>query len=119
MPRYLADASLVFVIALGLTMQSQAADGTESLQSNPFSQPLVDEKVPEKARVAADLLELRGIMVAGASSQANIGGVILSVGEEIEGHELVSVDHQHVVLVKNGVRKVLVMDADNRGSENE
>jgi hypothetical protein len=119
MSRYLIDASLVFFIALGLIMQSQAADGTESLQSNPFSQPLVEEKIPEKPQDAADLFELRGIMVAGSSSQANIGGVILSIGEEVEGHELVSVDQQHVVLVKNGVKKVLVMNVDKRDSGNE
>lgn len=65
------------------------------IEHNPFQRP------PElQARASASegptlmakgALELRGVLVAGSDSQANINGHIMKLGEEFDGYRLVSV----------------------------
>jgi hypothetical protein len=117
MSRRLADACLAVVLVLGCHQQGHAGDGSGDLKSNPFDQPAPVEKVPVETPAAVNVLELRGIMIAGSRSQANIGGVIISIGEEIDGYKLLSVKPQHVVLVKNGVQKILAVDARDRSTK--
>ncbi len=48
--------------------------------------------------------------MAGSDPMANISGVILEVGDEVNGHRLVSVGEWEVILEKDGVRKMLTVD---------
>jgi hypothetical protein len=102
------------VLVPGYHPQGHAAEIRGDLKSNPFEQPAPAEKVADKVQETAKALELRGIMIAGPRSQANIGGEIIAIGEEIDGYRLVSVKQRHVVLIRNDVKKILAVDADGQ-----
>ena len=65
-------------------------------------------KVADK-RPAADM-QLRATIVAGSRSQANIGGVIVGLGEGVNGYRLTEVHARRVVLEQNGTRKEIMID---------
>lgn len=85
------------------------------LRTNPFIQPNLMAGPGEQAGAAskesdpADMV-LRGTLMAGSDPMANISGVILEVGDEVNGHRLVSVGEWEVILEKDGVRKMLTVD---------
>jgi hypothetical protein len=118
MSRQNAIVELSIVVVMSLFSQSHATENTGTLQTNPFSNPYISEIETTndhvKAASPAITLELRGTMVAGTNSQANIGGTILAIGEDIEGYKLVSVKQRHVVLDKNGAQKTLSLDQNDR-----
>ena len=108
---------LSIALAMCLLSQAHAADTVATLKTNPFHNPYIKEMktaAPAKKARAAVVHELRGTMTAGASSQANIGGVILTLGEAIDGYKLVAVKQRHVVLDKDGTQKTLSLDTDER-----
>lgn len=119
MSRRLAGVCLAVLLLPGYYLQCHAAERAGDLKSNPFARPAPVEKVPVETPAAVNVLELRGIMIAGPRSQANIGGEIIAIGEEIDGYKLVSVRQQHVVLIKNDVKKILVVDAGGRSASND
>jgi hypothetical protein len=85
------------------------------LNSNPFSQPDVENgagkrRGPEKERPEPKELVLRGTLTAGSDPLANISGVIIEIGGEVDGYRLISVGEREVMLEKNGVRRTLRMD---------
>lgn len=120
MSRHPAMVSLSIAVAMCLCSLAHATDNTGTLQTNPFSNPYIDEMETAKdtARKAppATVHELRGTMMAGTSSQANIGGIIVTLGEDIDGYKLLSVQQHYVILDKNGAQKTLSLDPDDRNS---
>ena len=54
--------------------------------------------------------ELKGIMLAGPASHADLDGRLLALGEEIYGYTLVAVEPRRVILLKDGVREVVSFD---------
>ncbi len=118
MPRQNTMVSLSVALAMCLLSQACAADTVATLQTNPFSNPYIGEREVTKDTVKKTppptVHELRGTMTAGANSQANIGGVILTLGEAIDGYKLVAVKQRYVVLDKDGTQKTLSLDADAR-----
>jgi hypothetical protein len=84
------------------------------LRTNPFNQPNLMAGPGEQAVAAgkesdpADMV-LKGTLVAGSDPMANISGVILEIGDEVNGHRLVSVGEWDVILEKDGVRKMLTV----------
>jgi len=117
MPRQNTRVSMSIVVVMSLFTQVHASDNPRALQTNPFSNPHISENetTNDQAKTAIPpvVLELRGTMIAGSNSQANIGGTILAIGEDIEGYTLVSVKQRHVVLEKNGAQKTLSLDPDD------
>ncbi len=113
--------NLSIIASICFFTQSHAAEeNTGTLHTNPFSNPYISEMdkagTQRKTDFPANALELRGTMVAGANSQANIGGKIIAIDEEIEGYKLVSVKQRYVVLDKNGTQKTLSLDPDDVGA---
>jgi hypothetical protein len=90
--------------------------GDVVLKTNPFMTPLETDgngaNKPGVAAVPLPAMELRGIMVAGPYSLADIGGEVLAIGQEIQGYRLVTIQPRHVVLEKNDSRKILSIDKD-------
>jgi hypothetical protein len=87
------------------------------LKTNPFLKPVSPDVVQDAGsqdddrRVAE--MELRATMVAGKRSQANIGGVVIGLGEEINGYRLEEIHPLHVVLDRDGARKeIRIANAD-------
>ena len=93
-------------IPLFLLLLPAAADAAELLKRNPFTVPIeLEEGAPIAAQAPPQrqALELRAtLVVPGGRSAANLGGSILSVGEEIAGYRLVSVSQGEAVLEKEG-----------------
>ena len=85
------------------------------LRTNPFLQPSLKATPVEQEGAGglqthtADLV-LRGTLMAGSDPMANIGGVILEIGGEVNGYRLVSVGERKVIVEKDGVRKTLTID---------
>ena len=123
MPRKNTIAALPLAVAMSLLSQAHATDATGTLRTNPYSNPYIGEmettKDVERKAPPASVHRLRGTMTAGASSQANIDGIILAIGEDIDGYTLVSVELREVVLDKDGEQKILSLDLDDRNPGSE
>jgi len=108
------DARIVLLmIAVMTATAAQAADKYAALRTNPFISPgnirdTQSHKAAEKSK-AADM-ELRATVVAGSRSQADIGGVIVGLGEDVNGYRLAEVHARRVVLEQNGTRKEITID---------
>jgi len=109
---------------LGASASAAVPGERQELRINPFmkpdltSEPDVSGADSIEERDPADL-ELRGTLMAGSDPMANIGGVILEVGEEVDGYRLVSIDEREVVLEKGSVRKTLTMDDGESNTRND
>jgi hypothetical protein len=56
-------------------------------------------------------------VVAGQQSLANISGVVVSLGEEINGFKLVSIKQREAILLRNNDRRVLSVDDGIEGGQ--
>jgi len=59
------------------------------------------------APVAAWAPHLRGLMVAGKRSMVDLEGVMLTLGDSVDGYRLIKVGEREAVFVKKGVQVVL------------
>lgn len=80
------------------------------LKRNPFKPP--DLGVENPAGPVAPAAQpwhpvLKAVLVNGSRSMANVGGVILRVGETIDGNRLVEVQPRSAVFERNGKRTIL------------
>lgn len=114
MSRQAAITTLVACVLAGLASLSRAEETRNVLQTNPFERPAIEEKqatvAMNSSQTPARALKLRATMVAGADSLANIGGMIIGIGQEIDGYQLLSVREREVILGKNGSTKTLSVD---------
>ena len=105
------------LVCASLATASACADTQlATLKTNPFLQPadLSAAPVNRGSEQQAAEMALRATMVAGAHSQANIGGVIIGLGEAVNGYTLAEVHARHVVLERDGSRKeIRIDDSDN------
>ena len=109
----------IFVLAgMLVVMNCQAEQRYASLRTNPFAVPAdMSATVQNKRAVSNDAveMELRATMVAGPDSQANIGGTIVGLGDQVNGYRLAEVHVRHVVLERDGASKEIRID-DNDGT---
>jgi hypothetical protein len=116
--------ALVFAGLGCLALACQAAAGSAGiLHKNPFAHPLPEssQPVPGAANPAPEVpvpLELRGTMLAGADSLANIGGLILGIGQEVDGYRIVAIHERQVVVEKNGEQRTLSVDNEDVETRN-
>jgi len=92
------------------------------LQSNPFARPFVEKSTKAKPILAPEPSSLkdfglRATMVTKGASFANVGGMILGIGEEIEGYRLVSVEDQKAVFSKGDEFITLTLDSESGHEE--
>lgn len=103
-------------LLVGVMLASASTYAMEvQLKTNPFERPVMSDSAadqPLPAKEPAADMALRGTMAAGRYSLADIGGEILSIGEEVNGYTLVAVHEHQVVLQKNDIQKTLSMDVD-------
>ena len=88
-----------------------AADGP-ALRHDPFARPVEPAATagqPAAAPPAPWQPTLRGVLLAGLGSLANVDGTLVAIGEKIEGHRLLSVSDHQAVFEKDGRRLVLDM----------
>lgn len=110
---------VAMLIVVCLTQTCHAAE--QLLSTNPFAIPVdtpviqsvsspVEQETPVK-------LVLRGTIVSGQQSLANISGVIVSLGEEVNGYKLVGVQQREVVLLRDNSRRILSVDDEQEGGQ--
>jgi len=97
----------ILLLAVTLLHGSVHAAGTDvPLRFNPFVRP--DDVIGGAGSAAAvgdASMELRGVMLAGERSLANIGGKIVGIGQDINGYRVIAVNENMVVLDRDGMRK--------------
>lgn len=89
---------------LSLALASASAADGPALRHDPFARPVEAAATPPAAPWQPTL---RGVLLAGQGSLANVDGTLVAIGEKIEGHRLVSVSDRQAVFEKDGRRLVL------------
>ncbi len=104
--------------ALCAALLAAVSAGAEvELRVNPFERP---ELTPEAAAPGESALAtnapwrpvLRGTLVAGSGSLANLGGTVLGLGEEVHGYRLREVRTFEAVFDKGDATLVLPVESD-------
>lgn len=90
------------------------------LRVNPFERPDLSEAVDARSDAGADGQArwrpvLRGTLVAGSGSLANLGGTVLGLGEEAHGYRLREVRTFEAVFDKGDATLVLPVESDPEG----
>jgi len=112
---------VLLMIGIMTATAGQAADQYAALRTNPFVKPVNIEDTPSDKRAAkppAAAMQLRATVVAGSRSQANIGGVIIGLGEDVDGYRLTEVHARRVVLERDGTRKEIMIDESDKTKRN-
>jgi hypothetical protein len=116
---------LALLLLAGILPQviSYASDAdTVMLQTNPFLRP-TNEQINSgnsnstSNKTPAGSMRLRGIMRANSNSVANIDGEIISIGQQIQGYTLISIQQRHIVLDRNGTQVTLSIDNETGGND--
>lgn len=119
MAKLSAKQLLAMVVVLSATQVNHAGQSVHALKINPFARPLESQadraqSLPSEQAGTVPFV-LRGTMVAGQQSLANISGVIVALGKEINGYRLVAIHQREVVLMKGDERRILSVDNKDEG----
>jgi hypothetical protein len=91
----------------------RAEEAPPVLEHDPFQPParlreaVSGNTAPRAATASAG--NLLATVVAGDDSMANVGGVTVKLGEELDGYRLVEVSERRAVFERDGKRRVLRM----------
>jgi hypothetical protein len=106
-------------VLMCITQVCHAGENVQVLKTNPFMIPAGYQEqfyTPSQVKQEQSVpFVLRGTMVSGKRSLANINSVILSLGDEIDGYKLVAIQQREVVLLKNNNRRILSIDEAKEG----
>jgi hypothetical protein len=112
-----AGAALA-ALALAAGIPAWAADGLDAhkLRRDPFDPQRTGRTDARPAQADSSAApwrpQLRAVLVAGDQSMANVGGIIVKQGGQVDGFRLLEVKERTAVFVRNGVRLTLSMDRD-------
>lgn len=112
--------------AAALAVCAPAAGQGPLLQHDPFVRPALggfgQPRSPAAAapRPAASgelrpRFQLNAVLAAGSNSIANVDGVMVRVGESVQGYRLVAVQDRSAVFEKNNARHTLTLQGGARG----
>ena len=109
----------VLYLSAGLAcLPGLAPAQADGLKHDPFARPVLAPRPAPAAPVPGDSVkapvpepvwkpELRAVMVAGPKSIVNVAGVLVRIGEQIDGYRLVEVHEETAVFVNNKKRVTL------------
>ena len=102
---------LSVLVGLVLAVVGANAAGYETLRHNPFEQPdLTDALQDRPGNAQANVrMELRGTVVDGRDSLANIGGEYYRLNHEISGYRIIRIENGSVTLSRGGDETVLTL----------
>ncbi len=108
-------------ITVLLSAQAGATEPQVELQRNPFERPATEELTANAATLNDGLTagrdpELRGVLVAGSKSVVDFGGVILQIGESINGYLLLSVEEGKAIFGRSD-KKIVFSLYEQENSE--
>jgi len=95
------------IIVFCILLPTAAADdiGREPLKNNPFIRPSgVDVAAGQGSGSGTHGIDLRATLASMQNGLANVGGTIVTVGEEIGGYRLDWVGEGEAIFSKNDVR---------------
>ena len=110
-------AALLFGALLALGVPPALAQEAEApaLRFDPFSGPDLERRASQKS-YRSDESEwkpvLKAVLFSNQGAMANLGGVILGVGEQTHGYELLEVRTREAVFRRDGAKVVLRVDPD-------
>lgn len=110
-----------------LALCASALAQVPALQHDPFVRPAIGGFAPPPppgpARPGATgvaparpKLQLHAVLVAGSDSLANVDGVMVRIGESVQGYRLVEVTDRTAVLEKNNAKVTLTLRAKGEGA---
>lgn len=100
----------LIIMLSGLVMADVNAMAAEILRHNPFEQPDVIQGRSQKGTTTDSAkLELRGTVIDGHDSVANIGGEYYRVDQELSGYRVVRIESGSVTLSRSGTKMVLTL----------
>ncbi len=104
----------VLLLAL-LGFAAQAADSPPPLlRFDPFQKlPGSEAASGDDGGTAAWEPQLKAVLVSGQGSMANLGGVVLKIGQETSGYTLVEVHEFAAVFERGGQRLTLSIERDD------
>lgn len=118
-------SKLTAVVWLGLGLATAGLADAEGgsqprLRFDPFARPDLSAAAADDPTAAVRAGEwapvLNATLVAGERSLANLGGVLLAIGEETHGYRLVEVRAWEAVFDHGGEHRVLPVTAREEGS---
>lgn len=100
----------VTILATLLATGSNTVCAQDTPERNPFARPTDaksaaaarEPRIPRTARVAAPKFSVSATVVAGENSVANLDGVVVVLGETLDGYRLAEVHRDKIVLEKSG-----------------
>ena len=94
-------------------MAAGLASGGWAEPVNPFAHPVLDAPPAQEGvteLVASGRPQLRGVIVAGPESIANLSGTLLALGEEAAGYRLESVTDYSATFLHDGEAITLYLE---------
>lgn len=125
MKRYHGKIFAVLLLSAAMLFPALAGKAENRLTRDPFAQPDLAKrkekpvarkpgKSPaELIRDEAAQLKLRATLLNGDWAMANINGTMIEKGGEIEGFRLLTVSEDKVLLKKEGIEVILIMQSSN------
>lgn len=100
------------VAAVLLSVSVSITNASDEIRRNPFSRPspemFTTQAIANPSRITDEWrAELRAVLVAGRKSNADLGGVILGLGESTNGYRLISVNEGIATFNRGGEKVVL------------
>lgn len=114
-------STALILALLGCMLTTPAFGDNYQLVHNPFVHPPLSAGAPTSTVTdSAGRLrpELRATLVSATDSMVNVGGKLLSIGEEVDGYRLISVSEGQAIFEKNGVQ-VTVLVSGNQGNDDD
>jgi hypothetical protein len=103
---------LPVLFGLILAVVSVNATGYEILRHNPFEQPDVTDGYQGGGgnNTTTESMELRGTVIDGQDSLANINGEYVRLNHEVSGYRVIRIESGSVTLGRGGDETVLTLD---------
>ena len=113
---FLKASLLALSLGLAASVCVAGADEVRKLRNDPFDRHRAPRPGlrPQQAASTPPVWrpELRAVLVAGDRSMADVGGIIVKLGGEVDGFRLLEVRDRKAVFVKNGTKLTLSIDRD-------
>jgi hypothetical protein len=105
--------SITVLLGFALVVASMNAVASEILRYNPFEQPdLADGGRGAGKTKATASMELRGTVIDGQDSLANIDGEYYRLNHELSGYRVIRIENGSVTLSRSGNETVLTLHND-------
>ncbi len=113
-----AAALLALLLLASAAASASGAPGDVELRWNPFVRPDLEPEDDGGGAAASAHWRpvLRATLVSGRRSLANLGGVVLGLGDEAHGYRLTEVRAWEAVFEKGGATVVLPVEREEEGA---